>query len=250
MKQNIEIPFGGKTISAYVSYPSGSGKYPGVILIHEIWGLNQHIQDVSDRLSNEGYIVVAPDLLKETGVVEKFTPDLFSDLSDPQKAESAREKMMSIMAPINSPVFVSSTIDKIQEWFNFLEKDSKGNGDIAVMGFCFGGSYSFSFAVSQPKLKAAIPFYGRAPENVEEIEKIKCPILAFYGEHDEALMAHNQLPWLKEQMKKLNKDFEAVVYKDAGHAFFNNTNKERYNAKAASDSWNNTLEFLSKHLKK
>jgi carboxymethylenebutenolidase len=114
---------------------------------------------------------------------------------------------------------------------------------VAVCGFCFGGSYSYSLAISESRLKAAVPFYGHASTEISELQKINCPVLAFYGEKDENLMS--TLPELKENMKAAGVNYEAVVYPNCGHAFFNDTNKFAYNQEAATDAWQRTLRFLA-----
>ncbi|MEJ0073492.1 MAG: dienelactone hydrolase family protein [Candidatus Saccharibacteria bacterium] len=106
---------------------------------------------------------------------------------------------------------------------------------VAVTGFCFGGSYSFALAASEPRLKAAVPFYGHANlEDIDALRKIACPILAFYGENDAGLMEN--LPNVKSEMEAAGVAFTAQVYPDCGHAFFNDTNPFAYNAPAAKDS--------------
>jgi carboxymethylenebutenolidase len=116
---------------------------------------------------------------------------------------------------------------------------------VGVTGFCFGGSYTFHLAAHDTRIKAAVPFYGQPPAP-DEIPQITCPILAFYGDQDANLM--QSLPQLKEDMARDNKQFEAVVYPGAGHAFFNDTNAYMYNPGFAKDAWEKTLAFLHKHL--
>jgi carboxymethylenebutenolidase len=112
---------------------------------------------------------------------------------------------------------------------------------VSVLGFCFGGTYSFNLAAHDDRIKHAVPFYGHAPSE-DNLKNIQCPILAFYGDEDANLM--ESLPQLKEDMEKNGKDFEAVVYTGVGHAFFNDTNEHAYDATSAEDAWNKTLAFL------
>lgn len=113
---------------------------------------------------------------------------------------------------------------------------------VAVVGYCFGGSYSYSLAIKEPKLLAAVSYYGHCNQSIEELGEIQAPIQAFYGEKDEALVSG--LPELENNMDKADVDFSYQVYGDCGHAFFNDTNEYAYNKEAADDSWNRTLEFL------
>jgi carboxymethylenebutenolidase len=116
-----------------------------------------------------------------------------------------------------------------------------------VVGFCFGGTYSFKLAAVQPELSAAVPFYGMAEFSDDEAAKIKPPILAFYGDQDQRLI--DDLPAFQEQMKKAGVNFTSKVYPNAKHAFFNDTNPITYNDAAAKDAWQRTLNFLNQHLR-
>jgi carboxymethylenebutenolidase len=145
---------------------------------------------------------------------------------------------------MQAPGFGEQTLASVQECYAYLAGQEGVNDRIGITGFCFGGTYSFSLAVAQPKLKVALPFYGHTDFSVEELKNIQCPILAFYGENDERLM--NGLPELKTKMAEAGIDFTAQVYKDCGHAFFNNTNKFTYNEAAATDAWAKALVFIEK----
>lgn len=246
MEKMIEIS-NSISLPAFLSVPDEDKSYPGIILIHEIWGLDNHIKDVTNRYAKEGkYAVLAPDLFAGTPIENAVSPDLFVQMHDPAKRDEAQKKMRAALAPMQSPEFAKDMVHKLQMCFSFLEKQTFCNGNIGVLGFCFGGSYSFAMAAAQQKIKAAVPFYGQAPSE-DKIEKINCPVLAFYGEQDTNLVDH--LEELKSTMKKYKKDFTSYVYPDTGHAFFNDSNSNRYNKKAADDAWEKSLAFLSKNLK-
>jgi carboxymethylenebutenolidase len=244
MGKMIEVPFGGKTIPAYLAPPSGEIK-GGLILIHEVWGLVDHIKVVADRFAAEGYVVVAPDLLSETDIAA-HVGTLNIDLFDPEKRSEAQPKMRELTAPMKSPEFGHETVAKLKSLFEYVYGHAEVKQNVMVCGFCFGGTYSYALVVNEPRLKAAVTFYGHASEDINELKQIKCPILAFYGEKDQDLV--NALPELKENMKAANVDFEAVVYPNCGHAFFNDTNKFTYNEPAAHDAWHRTLAFFEKQL--
>jgi carboxymethylenebutenolidase len=171
---------------------------------------------------------------------------LQSDLFNPETRNQAQPKIRELMTPMQDPDFGGKTITKLEVCFDELYKRPEVDKKVAVMGFCFGGSYSFDLAVHEPRLKLALPFYGHTTEDVEEIKRIKCPIRAFYGEKDERLIA--SLPELKANMNTAGVDFEARVYPDAGHAFFNDTNPYAYNPEAAQDAWQSVLEYLKTYL--
>lgn len=229
---------------AYLAYPEKTGPGMGIVLIHEVWGLTDHIKDMANRFASQGYVVLAPDLLAGTGIMEKITPELQKEIWDPATRDEAQKKMRAAMAPIQAPEFAGATVAKLKECVSTLLADKNVNGKVAVVGFCFGGTYSFALAVADHRIVAAVPFYGHAPEPMDPVKEITGPVLAFYGEKDERLMA--QLPELKKKMQEYGKEFEAVVYPETGHAFMNDTNPRTYKKEAAADAWKKTLEFLGK----
>jgi carboxymethylenebutenolidase len=229
----------------YVTAASGNTK-GGLIVIHEVWGLVDHIKAVADRFAGEGYLVIAPNLLNDLGITNELASSLQEELFDPERRSIAQPKLRELMAPMQAPDFGEKTLARIQACYQYLKEQPGINERIAITGFCFGGTYSFSLAVHEPNLKAAVPFYGHADFSIEELKNIHCPILAFYGKNDERLIS--QLPQLKEKMSKANVNFTAQVYENCGHAFFNDTNKFTYNQAAASDAWSKTITFLAEHM--
>jgi carboxymethylenebutenolidase len=254
MKQEIRLKTTTEGFTSYVAVPESDKskkagkKYPGLILIHEIWGLDKHIKDVTERYAKEGFIVIAPDLFAGTGVVEKMSPAIFADLrgADLEKRHVAQAKMREIMQPLSTKEFSEVTMAKLRACYDYLSSEKLCTGSIGVLGFCFGGTYSFHLAAKEPAIKACVPFYGQPPQPLDNVAGISCPVLAFYGEKDENLM--KSLPDLEAAMKKHVKDFTFKVYKNTGHAFFNDTNKIAFNKEARDDAWKLSLDFLHKNL--
>jgi carboxymethylenebutenolidase len=224
----------------YHTYPDDGAKHPGLIVIEEIWGVNEHMRSVADRFATEGFSVLSPELLPE-GLLEMLTPQIQKDLFDPEKRNEVQPKLRAAMQPIQQPEYATKTVAILKACVDYLLADEGVNGEVSVLGFCFGGSYSFHLASHDDRIKKAVPFYGHAPAE-EELKNIQCPILAFYGDQDTNLM--ESLPKVKEEMEKNGKDFEAVVYPSVGHAFFNDTNTRAYDAASADDAWKKTLSFL------
>ncbi|MCL5667120.1 MAG: dienelactone hydrolase family protein [Patescibacteria group bacterium] len=235
-------------VGAIFSAPETKDKVPAIILIHEVWGLNDNIKDIAGRLAGEGYAVLAPDLISQTGITEQIGPSILKEIANPDTKNEAQKKMREAMAPLQNPEFGRDTILRLEGCYNFLLSSGKTDNRIATVGFCFGGTYAWNMAIHQPGLAAAVAFYGHAPLDEDELSNISCPILAFYGERDENLV--KQLPRLREIMDRLDKDFDYLVYKNAGHAFFNHTNLAAYNREAAEDSWVKTLAFLEKAMER
>jgi carboxymethylenebutenolidase len=245
MGNMITISFDDQKIEAYEAKPTGE-VLGGLIVIHEVWGLVGHTKDLAERYAKEGYHVIAPSLLFETAMTEQIAAPLQEELFDPKRRTQAQPKLRELMSPMQAPDFGAKTLARVKGVFDYLYNQPDVAGKVAITGFCFGGSYSFSLAVHEPRLKAAIPFYGHADFSVEELSKIKCPILAFYGRKDEGLIA--SLPALEDNMKQAGVNFTDKVYEDTGHAFFNDTNPFAYNKDAATDAWQKSLEFLKENI--
>ncbi len=230
-------------IPAYIARPKGPAK-AAVIVIHEVWGVDKHIQSVADRFAEEGFIALAPDFLNSGGVDTSKIVGMQEALFDPERRNQVQPILRKAMAPMQNPQFGIQTTAGLQACFDFLYDMPESHQKVAVVGFCFGGTYSFNLAISEPRLLMAIPFYGHADQDVEELRRIKCPVTAFYGEKDERLMA--SLDELKQKMEAANVNFTAKVYPNCGHAFFNDTNRFAYNEAAAKDAWKLTLTTLQK----
>jgi carboxymethylenebutenolidase len=230
-------------ISCYHAKVGDSTPVKGaVIVIHEVWGLDDHVKSVADRFADEGYNALAPDLLSLEGVDIKALREMQVDLFNPEKRSEIQPELRRLMAPIQDPNFGQKTTDRVKDCFEFLYDDANNKQLIASVGFCFGGSYSFNLAVAESRLKLAVPFYGHADQSADELSKIACPVRAFYGQNDERLI--EGLTDLKERMAQAKVDFIDQVYPGCGHAFFNDTNKYAYNEAAATDAWQKTLTYL------
>ena len=235
----------GQDFSAYRA--EGVGQIRGaVVVIHEIWGLADHIKDVADRFAAAGYLAVAPDLMGLAGLDATLLAALGADRNDPAKQTAVQPKIRAATEPMRSPEAAEQIQAGVAAVFEYLEASAEGAGRTAVAGFCFGGTYSFALAVAEPRLAAAVPFYGQASYSVEELAGITCPVLAFYGEEDSALT--DGLPALIERMRLAGVDFRYTVFAGAGHAFFNDTSPLAYRGEPATIAWEETIEFLDRNL--
>jgi len=232
-----------KPVPAYIAYPASEPK-GAVIVVHEVWGLVDHIKSVADRLAAEGYIALAPDFLASSSIDTQAIGGMQEALFDPKRRNQIQPVLRKLMAPTQSPEFGKQTTDGLKACFEYLYKLPEVHQKVAVMGFCFGGTYSFSLAVDEPRLKVAIPFYGHSDHDVNSLKQIKSPIYAFYGENDERLVS--VLADLRQKMKRAGVNFTDKVYPGCGHAFFNDTNKFAYNPEAAKDAWSQVISILQK----
>lgn len=238
------IEFPDHDLTAYRADPPGEVR-GAVIVVQEIWGLVDHIKDVADRLAAEGYIAIAPDLLGHAGLEGEVGQELQSLMfgEDAQARAAAQPRMRELTGPARVPEFATWAIPAMRAVVDLLEATPGVDGDIAVMGYCFGGSYAFGLALAEPRLKGAVVFYGGFPETGDPAT-IQCPVLAFYGEKDHGVT--DGVPVLEGRMDEAGVDFTARVYHGVGHAFFNDTNPITHNAEVAADAWQRTLDFLQR----
>ncbi|MCU1530233.1 MAG: hypothetical protein JWP75_3996 [Frondihabitans sp.] len=226
--------------------PDGTPVKGGLVVIHEIWGLVDHIRDIADRFAAQGWIVAAPDILSRGGI----TPNLGAELSairagnDDEAKNNAQTRMREASAPMHSPEFGAWAVASLRQVLDWLDEQPGAAGHLAVTGFCFGGTYSFALAAADARITAAVPFYGSPPATAE-LANITAPVLAFYGDEDERLITG--LPDVTKGMTDAGVDFTPTVFEGTGHAFFNNTNPHAYNAAYADQAWNSTLAFLDEH---
>ena len=206
--------------TAYVARPQADASAV-VVLIHEWWGINDHIRDISGRYANEGYLCVAPDLYR-------------GRVAQDSKEAAALMQALDIQDG-------TETIRKaIQETQRVYEAEKFG-----ITGFCMGGTFALRTACEISELSAAAPFYGDIPEE-GVLRKLNAPTL-FIAANKDGWITPEKVNSLRKAADKYSLPVEIVAY-DADHAFFNNTRPEVYNAQAAADAWARVLGFFRKHL--
>lgn len=218
-----------------------------IIVIHEIWGLVDHIKDIADRWAAEGYLAIAPDIMSHVGI----TPEVGEELAvatkslDEEVRAAMQPRLREALAPIRQPEYATWAVDQLRLLVDALAEMPGIEGRIAVTGYCFGGTYSFALAAADDRVRAAVPFYGTAPEP-EGIARIAAPILALYGELDPPLI--EKLPEVRESMASAGVDFTGVVYPGALHAFFNDSNARTHHPEYAADAWARATAFIAEHV--
>jgi carboxymethylenebutenolidase len=222
------IKFTGETgeIKAFLSRPKTGNKFPAVLIIHENRGLQPHIQDVTRRMAKEGFLALAPDALSPLG----GTPE--NDL----------DKAVSMIGQLDKDKTIKDFVAAVK----YLKTQPLSTGKVGCTGFCWGGGMTNQVAVNRPDLDAAVPYYGMQP-TPEQVPSIKAPLLAHYAGDDARI--NQGIPAFEEALKKNKKEYQIFIYEGAQHAFNNDSNKERYNEKAAKLAWSRTIAFFKEKLK-
>lgn len=219
---NVTFPGPASTMLGYLARPAAPGTYPGVLVNHEIFGLTDHIRDVARRLAKVGYIALAVDLLSRAGGSDKPGVDTFGALTQ----GSVDDRVADLNAGVT-----------------FLKSQSGYSGKLGVIGFCFGGGMTLSFAAANEEVVAAVSYYGPTPQPASVMRATKAAILGQYGADDARVDAG--IPDLEAALA--GKTFEKKIYDGAGHAFNNDTGGA-YNEAVAVRAWAATTDWLHTYL--
>ncbi len=220
------------------------GPCPGVVLIHDVWGLTDHARDLTRRLSGEGFAVLGLELYRRLDAVKIENPGAWMRaLSDPQ------------------------VLGDVQAGVDFLAAHALSRGRrIGVIGFCMGGMYALMAGATCKGLSASVPFYGllshqhgilfsesgldralKPKEPLELARELRCPTLAFYGDRDE-FVPMSDIEALKDRFEQSAQPARVVVVAGAGHAFMNDTRPDAYRPDDAARAWREMVAFLNEQL--
>ena len=213
-KEWVKVKNGTREVNSFIVYPEVNKKATAVVVIHEIFGMSDWVQQITDELAEAGYIAIAPDLLSGMGPNKGGTSDVAST------GNNAVGQAIRALPPDQIAGDLNAVAD-------YVSKLPAANGKVVAGGFCWGGSTTFFFATRRPSLKAAFVFYGSAPNNnaqgqpftvdKDALAKIGGPVYGFYAENDMRINA--TVPPTIDAMKELNKVFDPVTYAGAGHGF-------------------------------
>jgi carboxymethylenebutenolidase len=225
----VYASIGGQEITGYLARPTHADHpLPGLIVIHEWWGLNDNIRAMTRRLAGEGYVALAVDLY---GGQTATTPAEARELMGRINPERALENLRKARAHLADRL--SATGDR---------------GDrVGVIGWCFGGGWSLRAALDMgDAIDAAVVYYGHLVTDPAELGKLQAPLLGFFGAEDHSIPA-DQIQAFQSTLERLGKSVEIHVYPGAGHAFANPSGTN-YRPEAAEDAWAKTVAFLHAHL--
>jgi carboxymethylenebutenolidase len=226
---DIQMPGSDTKIKTWIVHPERADKAPVVLVIHEIFGMQDWVRAVADDLAANGFIAVAPDFLSGKGPNGGGTESLGNNVGQSIRTIDAAAQAKILDAVRDYAIKLPNATDKT-----------------ATIGFCWGGGVSFSYAVHQPKLNAAVVYYG-SPPATEQLAKVNAPVLGNYGGND-ARITQTVEP-TKKALEALKKTYEPHVYEGAGHGFLRQQSGQNgANQKAANEAWPTTIAFLKKNL--
>ena len=224
--EDVTFKSGDETVTGYLAVPESSGRHPALVVIHEWWGLNDWVKEQAQKLAEQGYVALAPDLYH--GKVA----------SDPATAHELSRGMPQDRA-----------VRDLKAAFAYLASRGDVNkGKIGSVGWCMGGGLSLQLAVNESRLAACVVNYGAMPTEAADIQKIHAPVLGNFGADDRGIPA-DAVRAFEKALQGAGKSADLKIYDGAGHAFENPNNKAGYRAETAADAWKRMVEFFSKTLK-
>jgi carboxymethylenebutenolidase len=233
----VKIPTADGEFPAYRAMPASGGPFPIVLVVHEIFGVHEYIQDICRRLAKLGYLAVAPDLYARQGDVSKMTD------------------MGEIISKVVSKVPDAQVMADLDATVNWAEKSGKGDGSrLGITGFCWGGRIVWLYAAHNPKVKAGVAWYGRLVGQPSELQpkhpidiasSLKVPVLGLYGGKDQGIPL-DTVEQMRQALKAAGNPSEIIVYPEAPHGFHADY-RPSYRKEAAEDGWKRLQEWFKKY---
>jgi carboxymethylenebutenolidase len=223
--QTVSYKSGSETVNGYLALPSGSGKHPAIIVIHEWWGLNDWVKEQTKQFAADGYVALAVDLYRgKVGTTPDEAHILMRGLPDDRGLRD------------------------LEAAFTYLaSRPDVETNKIGAIGWCMGGGWSIKLAEDQPKLAAFVVNYGPLPTDAAIIAKIKAPMLGNFGANDQGIPP-DSVHAFEAAMKTAGKNPDIKIYEGAGHAFQNPNNKDGYRKEATEDADKRITSFFHKEL--
>jgi carboxymethylenebutenolidase len=211
----------GTELMGYIARQSNAEAQPGVIVLQEWWGLNDHVKEVADRFAEQGFVALAPDLYHGVTTTE---PD------------EARKLAMELG--------MRDAVGEIEQAIAYLKSRPFVDGKVGVVGFCMGGGLVLQTAANSDVADAAVVFYGQ-PLSPAQAREVSAPVLSLLGSADSIPVSG--LEAMHAAFDEAGIENAYQIYEGAQHAFFNDT-RPSYDAEAAADAWTRTLEWFRTHL--
>lgn len=223
MTERIQLEVGDERTDAAVAVPEGAGKHGAVIVVHEWHGLNHRFTGMVERLAEEGFVAIAPDLY-------------FGEVADD---DGRAAQLMHAMS-------TDTSLEIFRAAIAWAKAHPRCNGKVAIMGFCMGGAMAFAASTHVQGLSCAVPFYGLPMAKYIHPSDITCPVQAHFARHDDWAKA-SVAEALAGEAKTVGKDVSVFVY-DAGHAFMRADDPSKFDAAAAKTAWPRATKFLHQHV--
>ena len=220
----VRFQSNGEEAEGYLAKPA-SGSGPGVVVIQEWWGLVPHIKDICDRLANEGFVALAPDLYHGKATAE---PDEAQKLTMGMEMDQAAKDL-------------SGAVDYL------VGLDAATGDRVGCVGYCMGGGLSLYLASLKSQIGACVIYYGVLPGALPDLAQVQAAVLGHYAENDQ-FAGPQAARALEGQLKSQGKQVEFHIYPGTEHAFFNDTRPEVHDAEASKLTWERTLAFFRQHL--
>lgn len=215
----------GDEAPGYLARPTGDGPFPGVVVIQEWWGLEEHIQSVTERFAQMGFVALAPDL---------YRGEVAEEPDDARRLAMALERDQALVDIQGAANYL---LDQA-----FVEPKRAG-----IVGFCLGGGLAMNMSYVGEDIGAVVVFYGGGVEPTDEdFEAVTAPVLGIYGEADQGIPVEQVEQW-ESAFAEFGKTNEMIIYPDAPHAFFNDT-RDSYREEAAEDAWQRTIAWFQQYL--
>lgn len=232
----VKIPVKDGEIPAYRAMPVGGGNYPIMVVIQEIFGVHEHIQDICRRFAKLGYVAISPELFVRQGDVSKLSS-------------------IDEIRPIVAKVPDAQVLSDIDATVNWVVKKASGNADkLGITGFCWGGRITWLYAAYNPKVKAGVAWYGKLVGDTTELtpkypidiaSTLKVPVLGLYGGKDTGIQL-DTVQQMRDRLKSSSSKSEIIVYSNAPHAFFADY-RPSYREKEANDGWQRLQAWFKQH---
>jgi carboxymethylenebutenolidase len=212
-----------RQLEGYLARPEGEGPFPGIVVIHEAYGLNENIKDITRRFADQGYIALAVDLFA---------------------GRNRAICMFRFMGNLLLNSLQNNTITDLKASLTFLsEQQVVDNVRLGAVGYCLGGSFAIAWACTDDRLKAIAPYYAMNPRPLEAVNRL-CPVVGSYPGSDFTTPIGQKLD---VELERYQVPHDIKIYSGAKHSFFNDTSRN-YNKSAAQDSWGRVLAFFGEHL--
>ena len=233
----VKIPASDGEIPAYRAMPATGSNFPVVLVVQEIFGVHEHLQDICRRFAKMGYLAIAPELYARQGDVSKLTD------------------IQEIISKVVSKVPDAQVMSDLDATVAWAAKSSKGNADkLGITGFCWGGRVVWLYAAHNPNLKAGVAWYGRlvsessllTPQHPIDIaDELKAPVLGLYGGSDNGI-PNETVEKMRQALKAAESPSEIVLYPDTPHGFFADY-RPSYRKEEAEDGWKRLQAWFKQH---